>query len=63
MGFIMQDTDGVLAASATTAGLAGEASGHGAPPRPPGRLCLRVWRRSAPPTPPRSRPTPPRRRR
>jgi hypothetical protein len=30
MGFIMQDTDGVMGASAMTAGLAGEASGHGA---------------------------------
>jgi hypothetical protein len=30
MGFIMQETAGVLAASAATAGLAGEASGHGA---------------------------------
>jgi hypothetical protein len=30
MSFIMQDTDGVLAGSAATAGLAGEASGHGA---------------------------------
>ena len=29
MGFITQETDGVLAASAATAGLAGEASGHG----------------------------------